>query len=659
MRFLTLVLVAVGVAGWKGVALATVVSCTAGTFHPGQPGQITCLFGQDVNDTQHDFNVAQYSTFSFTEAGSSILACNWVDQNLDCNIKDGFLLEDGVTDTVVLSIPWVADTMAGAYVCSLVSGDTEASPCNLTVTVPDPSLIGPSAIIIAGDTDATYTTGTAETTHPVDPSSRQYEAPQRGESNAGLAVFLAIFIIISVILAAGCLFLKFKYRLVRRKIEDVAKSGELQDDWDSLMFCKPVDWVVEKACVLRSRLRRQQATDEEAAQPLKRLDNERGNHLRDNHHSEPELTPGSASQENMTSPLRIREDGDYRDTGRAEGSSLNHLPDGRSSQKDSPVLPKAKSLRSLGGDSASHRTSCSMSGSQMLRDFDTRTERPQLAETVDLTGEKVPATDYDSVGSEWSESSESEQEAGSSQDAESEQDAASSKTSLVSDSDKPPRMCPICGVGSTPNPKTLSCGHTFCTQCIDARLELEPFCPECKLLQEPVYGNQPSDGTMAMNYADKQCLPGHQGTGCYIIKYMFPAAIQGDDHPCPGKQYVGTRRTAYLPDTAEGRKVLMLLKTAFDRRLVFTIGRSVNSGTMGVVWNDITHKTSMTGGTERNGYPDPDYLDLVQEELASKSVTECDLTTTMKDFIQNPRSFIRNTRDDFSRCFKTVHSTHC
>lgn len=161
-----------------------------------------------------------------------------------------------------------------------------------------------------------------------------------------------------------------------------------------------------------------------------------------------------------------------------------------------------------------------------------------------------------------------------------------------------------------------------------------------------------------MFYSDKQSLPGFQGTGSYIIKYSFPPGIQGEDHPCPNKPYQGLSRSAYLPDSPEGRQVLMLLKTAFDRRLTFTVGR-LGSGSMGVVFNNISHKTSMTGGLERNGYPDAYYLDEVKKELAGRSVTERDLSTAMKSFIQNPRSFIRNTRDDFSGLFKTVHSTTC
>ena len=72
-------------------------------------------------------------------------------------------------------------------------------------------------------------------------------------------------------------------------------------------------------------------------------------------------------------------------------------------------------------------------------------------------------------------------------------------------------------------------------------------------------------------------------------------------------------RTAYLPDNAEGQRILALLCTAWDRRLCFTIGTSMTTGAKDVlVWN-IHHKTALVGGT--HGYPDPTYLQRVAEEL--------------------------------------------
>ena len=72
--------------------------------------------------------------------------------------------------------------------------------------------------------------------------------------------------------------------------------------------------------------------------------------------------------------------------------------------------------------------------------------------------------------------------------------------------------------------------------------------------------------------------------------------ILQDRHPNPGKPFDGTVRTAFLPDTAEGREVCDLLKKAFDAGLIFTVGRSITTGADNVVvWNDIHHKTSYVG----------------------------------------------------------------
>jgi len=48
-----------------------------------------------------------------------------------------------------------------------------------------------------------------------------------------------------------------------------------------------------------------------------------------------------------------------------------------------------------------------------------------------------------------------------------------------------------------------------------------------------------------------------------------------------------------------------LLKEAFNRKLIFTVGRSVTTGLDNqTVWNGIHHKTSLNGGASHFGYPD-------------------------------------------------------
>lgn len=70
-------------------------------------------------------------------------------------------------------------------------------------------------------------------------------------------------------------------------------------------------------------------------------------------------------------------------------------------------------------------------------------------------------------------------------------------------------------------------------------------------------------------------------------------------------------------------KVLELLKVAWMRRLIFTVGTSSTTGEPDtVVWNGIHHKTEMMSNLSGHGYPDPNYLDNVLSELASQGVTE-------------------------------------
>jgi len=69
-------------------------------------------------------------------------------------------------------------------------------------------------------------------------------------------------------------------------------------------------------------------------------------------------------------------------------------------------------------------------------------------------------------------------------------------------------------------------------------------------------------------------------------------------------------RTAYLPDNKEGREILALFEIAWERKLLFTVGRSVTTGQDNqVVWGGIHQKTSTSGGATSFGYPDPTYFD--------------------------------------------------
>ncbi|KAJ7374765.1 hypothetical protein OS493_005113 [Desmophyllum pertusum] len=178
--------------------------------------------------------------------------------------------------------------------------------------------------------------------------------------------------------------------------------------------------------------------------------------------------------------------------------------------------------------------------------------------------------------------------------------------------------CPIC-LDTVKNARTLKCKHVFCTDCVETALKHNNRCPVCKEVQGFIQGNQP-EGEMRFNRS-YQSLPGYYDCGTITIDYSFPSGIQRSEHPNPGRRYEGIQRTAYLPDNHEGREVLQLLRRAFDARLVFTVGTSVTTGRQNqVTWNDIHHKTNVSGGPQGFGYPDPDYLRRVKEDLAAKGI---------------------------------------
>ncbi|RXN28652.1 E3 ubiquitin- ligase DTX1 isoform X2 [Labeo rohita] len=151
-------------------------------------------------------------------------------------------------------------------------------------------------------------------------------------------------------------------------------------------------------------------------------------------------------------------------------------------------------------------------------------------------------------------------------------------------------------------------------------------CPTCKAIYGEKTGTQPP-GKMEYHVIPHS-LPGHSDTKTIRIVYDIPAGIQTTEHPNPGKKYSarGFPRHCYLPDNEKGRKVLKLLITAWDRRLIFTIGTSSTTGeTDTVVWNEIHHKTEFGSNLTGHGYPDPNYLDNVMRELAAQGVGEDNL----------------------------------
>ena len=186
-------------------------------------------------------------------------------------------------------------------------------------------------------------------------------------------------------------------------------------------------------------------------------------------------------------------------------------------------------------------------------------------------------------------------------------------------------------------------GHYFHAKCILEALNSKIECPNCKQAYGPITGNQP-DGRMYITKQRAKCS-GFEEKDAVKLLMEFPGGMQGKDHPNPGKNYFGDLREAYFPNNEEGRKWAMLVRLAFERGLMFHIGRSQTlKADNRIVFGSIHLKTSTTGGTEKHGYPDENYFANLRKELAVKNITdEC-----LKNFDQVHLDFIeKGFREDW------------
>ncbi|VDD93127.1 unnamed protein product [Enterobius vermicularis] len=173
------------------------------------------------------------------------------------------------------------------------------------------------------------------------------------------------------------------------------------------------------------------------------------------------------------------------------------------------------------------------------------------------------------------------------------------------------------------------CCHAFHRSCLEeAFCRLQERCPICKRWYNVPKGNQPAESTMTVTKHAGQVSGFPDADGYYCIEYILPGGVQTYEHPRPGLRYSGVRRYAYLPSTSEGKKILELFKLAFSSRLMFTVGDCETGRRNVVIFNGIHNKTSLSGGPEKYGFPDPQYFDRVKRELAAVGITEQLLETS-------------------------------
>ena len=206
--------------------------------------------------------------------------------------------------------------------------------------------------------------------------------------------------------------------------------------------------------------------------------------------------------------------------------------------------------------------------------------------------------------------------------------------------------------------ETRICKHHFHLECAKQIIFNQPSdqyfeCPLCKTIQGIKIGNQPDTGRMSVT-KENYDLPGYgknsslnfthnqhgnvvctssmnKSNGTYVVEYAFDDGIQNDSHPNPGSPNHAHLfpRKAYFPATREGSKIIGMLKLAFNRRLIFTVGTSSTTGRDNViVWNGIHHKTQINDSVY--GYPDPNYLKRVVDELNGFGIKEEDIHMTFK-----------------------------
>lgn len=178
--------------------------------------------------------------------------------------------------------------------------------------------------------------------------------------------------------------------------------------------------------------------------------------------------------------------------------------------------------------------------------------------------------------------------------------------------EQPDDQCSVCLDGftrSTPALRLKVCRHTFHCQCLERSLQYKQRCPVCSAACGILHGSGPKVGTMTWHESSTS-LPGYPGAGTITLTFDFPAGTDPTGHYYSSRQVCG-----YLPNVTAGLQVLEFFKTAFRRRLLFTIGTSLTLGTRWPTFN-IHLKTSVTGGSTNHGYPDPGYLDRVLQELA-------------------------------------------
>lgn len=165
--------------------------------------------------------------------------------------------------------------------------------------------------------------------------------------------------------------------------------------------------------------------------------------------------------------------------------------------------------------------------------------------------------------------------------------------------------------------RLVTCKHEFHGSCIETALSHCKKCPTCRKPVGKPQGKMPR-GKMTIEWRSDLTCSGFS-PGAMVLTYRIDSGIQKQYHENPGMAHASATRVAYLPDNAQGHRLLKRLKFAFSCGLTFTVGTSLTTGVQNTVtWSSIHHKTSLSGGV--HGYPDAGYFFNANEELDALDV---------------------------------------
>eukprot|EP01084_Bolivina_argentea_P061967 113284_1 len=176
--------------------------------------------------------------------------------------------------------------------------------------------------------------------------------------------------------------------------------------------------------------------------------------------------------------------------------------------------------------------------------------------------------------------------------------------------------------------------HFFHAECVSRYVAPKRKCPLCSMNYGVEIGQQPY-GIMQVRIDKKSDCASkgteNKGKGTITIIHKFKAGIQGKRHQNPGMRYPSRTEYIYLPRSAQGMECLGMIRMAWKRKLLYTVGRSVTlSLDNRIIWTSIHFKTAKHGGSTEHGWPDKTYFARVKDEFKFVGITEDDIENRYK-----------------------------